>query len=328
MAGYEAWSGRDAVYLVRVARSLKCNKVEDVVELTGIVIKVLCKIIDEPTEAKYRSLRPSAKALATKVLSRPGGRELLGAVGFKSSKEAVDDSIVLDSSVDGAALRGAVAWINALVEEQINHPPDVELNIRLPSGASLRAAFSRSETIRDVLSYVDEVAKDSHALKTTHPVRDLTQDPDASLLDAGLCPRAALIATSNGALGAAATSARSMDEARRRDEALRLAEKRSRDEADRRLRGQKLDAKRDVVEQRARALNSFGDDRESKQEQLERARRSADARKARAEADAEAKAERAKQTRALLLAAEAQGRRPDAAPPDAAPSAGAAAPGA
>ena len=117
----------------------------------------------------------------------------MGWLGFKSSRDAVEDAIAM-AEADVEFLRKAVAELQRVEREQQQQPHDVELNIRLPNGAALRAAFAGGEMLAAVQSYVQQSVKGAITLATTHPVQKF-KNLEITLFAAGLAPRAALIAT-------------------------------------------------------------------------------------------------------------------------------------
>ena len=103
-------------------------------DLLQLVASILTKIIDNPGEDKYRSLKQSGRVCQQRLLGRPGGRELLASLGFKSDERA--DAIAL-SNVDDAKLRCAIAWCASFEPPR----PHVALVIRLPSGRAPRSGI-------------------------------------------------------------------------------------------------------------------------------------------------------------------------------------------
>ena len=280
----------------RVVRTLALNAPKDVADLLELVGKILGKIVEYPTEAKFRSLRAASKALSGRVLARPGGRELLGQVGFKTTNDG--EAKVELKAVAGEAdyLKGAIAWCAAFAAS----PPlakATELKVMLPSGTTLRAAFRAGETVRDVNAYVDAYAGGGpFVLGTFRPSAkfDTEASLDATLEAAGLAPRAALAATPKVDPVAAGGDARTatekaMDDARDRDLRDRALARASRDASDKRAREARLQRKRDDDRARTDALRGFDADREEKTEQVERDRRASQSR-ARRQAEAEAQA--------------------------------------
>ena len=92
-----AWTATE-----RTRRTVALNPPEALTDLLQLVASILTKIIDNPGEDKYRSLKQSGRVCQQRLLGRPGGRELLASLGFKSDERA--DAIAL-SSVDAAQLR-------------------------------------------------------------------------------------------------------------------------------------------------------------------------------------------------------------------------------
>ena len=277
-----AWTATE-----RTRRTVALNPPEALQDLLQLVASILSKILDNPSDPKYRSLKQSGRVCQQRLLGRPGGRELLASLGFKSDERA--DAIAL-SSVDDAKLRRAIAWCASFEPPR----PHVALVIRLPSGARLEAAFSTDETLRDVRAYADACAPKGapYDLGQAGGIRfdDAALDQAVSTLG----PRAALIATAPGGPEAAT---RVWDEAReqaRRDETLQRA---ARADAERKRRLARLERKRANEETRAHALRSFGTDREEKTEEVVRERSNRVAREARLAAE-EARAARVAELRA------------------------------
>ena len=181
-----AWTATE-----RTRRTVALNPPEALTDLLQLVASILSKILDNPGEEKYRSLKQSSRVCQQRLLGRPGGRELLASLGFKSDERA--DAIAL-SSVDDAKLRAAVAWCASYQPPS----PHVALVIRLPTGARLEAAFSTDETLRDVRAYADACAPKGapYDLGQAGGIRYDEAALDQSVATLG--PRAALIATAPG----------------------------------------------------------------------------------------------------------------------------------
>ena len=142
-----AWTATE-----RTRRTVALNPPEALQDLLQLVASILSKILDNPSDPKYRSLKQSGRVCQQRLLGRPGGRELLASLGFKSDERA--DAIALSSNVDDAKLRCAIAWCASFQPPR----PHVAIVIRLPSGARLEAAFGADETLRDVRAYADACA--------------------------------------------------------------------------------------------------------------------------------------------------------------------------
>lgn len=74
----------------RTRRTLSLNKEEDLRDTLALVKTILSKIVEAPEEKKFRRLRASSRAVQTRLLGRPGGRELLKELGAKSRDDAVE----------------------------------------------------------------------------------------------------------------------------------------------------------------------------------------------------------------------------------------------
>ena len=72
----------------RTRRTVALNPPEALQDLLQLVASILSKIIDNPGEDKYRSLKQSSRVCQQRLLGRPGGRELLASLGFKSDERA------------------------------------------------------------------------------------------------------------------------------------------------------------------------------------------------------------------------------------------------
>jgi len=275
-------------------------------------------VLEHPEEAKYRRLRATSKVLASKVLAKKGGREVLTWLGFRSGRDDVEAYVLLERRDDEAVrLEEGLRWLDDLEagrrtvsgrsvagDDPQNHPETTakcELAVRLPSGQRVEVAFATDETVRDVLRFAETLCG-GRALALSsppapgEPPRKFVDEPHASsspssderdalavtLEEAGLAPRAALIATERDASAADATE-RAFDEARRQGLEREKRDKRERDDKERRLRLEKLARKRDAEQQRADALRSFDADREDKLERVERDRRVLQAKKDRGE---------------------------------------------
>ncbi len=260
----------------RTRRTVALNPPEALQDLLQLVASILSKILDNPSDPKYRSLKQSGRVCQQRLLGRPGGRELLASLGFKSDERA--DAIALSSSVDEAKLRAAVAWCASFEPPR----PHVALVIRLPSGARLEAAFSTDETLRDVRAYADACAPKGapYDLGQAGGVRfdDAALDQAVSTLG----PRAAVIVTTPGGPEAATRVWDAAREQARRDETAARA---ARADAERKRRLARLERKRANEETRAHALRSFGTDREEKTEEVVRERSNRVAREARLAAE-------------------------------------------
>ena len=244
----------------RTRRTVALNPPEALQDLLQLVASILSKILDNPGEDKYRSLKQSSRVCQQRLLGRPGGRELLASLGFKSDERA--DAIAL-ANADEAKLRAALAWCASFEPPR----PYVAIVIRLPSGARLEAAFGADETLRDVRAYADACAPKG-APYDLGQAGGIRYDDDA--LDqavATLGPRAALIATAPGGPEAVTRVWDAAREQARRDETARRA---ARADAERKRRLARLERKRANEETRANALRSFGTDREEKTEEVVR----------------------------------------------------------
>ena len=126
----------------RVVRTLALNQQKDLADCLDLVAKIVENIAASPEEHKYRSLRAASKALSTRILARPGGRELLGHVGFKTTAE-IEPKVELARRPGEAAFLGAcAAWCRAFAAT----PPirAAELKITLPSGATTASTSTRT----------------------------------------------------------------------------------------------------------------------------------------------------------------------------------------
>lgn len=258
----------------RTRRTVALNPPEALRDLLQLVASILQKVADNPSEGKYRSLKQSSRVCQQRLLARPGGRELLANLGFKSDERA--DTIAL-AAVDDAKLRAALAWCASFAPPR----PHVELVISLPTGIRLRGAFDATETLRDVRAYVDACAPKGapHDLGQAGGIRFDDAALDQAVSNLG--PRAALIATASG--GPAAT--RVWDKARKQARRDETARRTARADAERKGRLARLEKKRANEERRARALRSFGADREDRREEVLRERASRVAREARQAAE-------------------------------------------
>mmetsp|Transcript_11829 Transcript_11829/g.17701 ORF Transcript_11829/g.17701 Transcript_11829/m.17701 type:complete len:324 (-) Transcript_11829:67-1038(-) len=257
----------------RVARNLILNtSPSEVSELLETVRKIVLKIIENPDEEKYRKLRKNSKLLSNKILSKAGGRELMGWLGFES-KDEIEPKIELRKLPnEKERLEAAIMWINSYKPRD----KDAELSIRLPNGTSIRAGFSKHETIRDVLNYVERFHAPSLTgniiLSISRPLRKFESDDDLnlSLAQAALLPRAALLAIHADTQIRLSAAEQAAEEARRQALKEQAQARREQDEKERKLRQDKLNRKRDLIQQRADALRHFSSDREDKNERTER----------------------------------------------------------
>ncbi|KAJ8600875.1 hypothetical protein CTAYLR_006988 [Chrysophaeum taylorii] len=241
----------------RVERTVVLNGA-DAGEVVGMVGKIGRKILEEPDEPKYRQLRLDSKALSTKVLGKPGGRELLTYLGFRNAPGALTFEADLDH------LRRVVAWCE---QPPALERPQVELAVRLPRGTTVRAAFRKTETVRDVLEFARRYyATGDLVLQTAAPKETL----DDALTLEGLAPRSAVVVAKVGALEAAEEA---MDQARREGLAREQRERREMDDAERKRRRAALARKEAEARARKDALRHFECDREETHDRVERERR-------------------------------------------------------
>lgn len=233
-------------------------------ELVHTVSNIARKILDNPDEVKYRQLRSESKALSTKVLSRPGGRELLSFAGFHSVKSA-DAMIRFEEAIEH--LSRVFSWLVSFEPRD----REVELSLRLPNGTSTRAGFVKRETVGDVLAYARRyfVGSTEVVLRTAMPPV-IFEDYNADLESAGLAPRSAVVLA---AVGATRDAEAAMERARLRGIELLAQERRERALKQREIRSQKHASKQDATKAREDAIRNFRTDREEKLEQIERSRR-------------------------------------------------------
>ena len=78
-----AWTATE-----RTRRTVALNPPEALQDLLQLVASILSKILDNPSDPKYRSLKQSGRVCQQRLLGRPGGRELLASLGFKSDERA------------------------------------------------------------------------------------------------------------------------------------------------------------------------------------------------------------------------------------------------
>ena len=65
----------------RTRRTVALNPPEALQDLLQLVASILSKILDNPSDPKYRSLKQSGRVCQQRLLGRPGGRELLASLG-------------------------------------------------------------------------------------------------------------------------------------------------------------------------------------------------------------------------------------------------------
>ncbi|KAH8064720.1 voltage-gated potassium channel [Aureococcus anophagefferens] len=250
----------------RVVRTLALNQQKELADCLDLVAKIVENIAASPEEHKYRSLRAASKALSTRILARPGGRELLGHVGFKTTAE-IEPKVELARRPGEAAFLGAcAAWCRAFAATPLVRA--AELKITLPSGATMRAAFRAGET------------GGPYVLATTRPPVKFDTDAllDQTLAAAGLAPRAALAATplvDPAAADARTATEKAMDDARERGLRDRAVARATRDATEKKHRAAALARKQDAERQRTDALRGFGDDRAEQTERASAKRRAA-----------------------------------------------------
>lgn len=245
----------------RVERTVALNTASEASELFSTVLKIGRKILEHPDEVRYQQLRSRNKGLATKVLGRLGGRELLTFMGFRS-KGGVEPMLQFEGSSE--QLVTTVSWLEAA---EPSSKVEVELSIRLPTGATIRAGFERSETVAHVLAYVGRYFLGDRAatLRTTMPTQEL--HPKETL--EALAPRSAVIVAW---VGSAEEIEAAMERSHREGLERRAQEVRDRNRREIEIRKEKVARKQDALKAREDTLRNFHADREDKLDQVERGR--------------------------------------------------------
>ena len=289
-----------------VARRLCLNTGAQVDALLQFTTKLVRNIVEHADEPKYRSIRVAAKALNANVLDVHGGRDVMRALGFaremRGGPPPEPHLVLSDAESAGdetARLEARLRWL----EEQCavaRAGADCAVQVRLPSGAVVRAAFFRHEPMRAVRRYAaheHRVAAERSRLllKQLHPPVAFEGDAlDLTIEAAGLGPRAMLVAElcapDGGTLAEGAQAEAQARAARARETAQEETRQKARErlERERQLKKVRADKQRDTEEQRHAALNAFREDRSEAAERVARQRRAeaAAAGAARAEADA------------------------------------------
>ena len=65
----------------RCARLLPLNGLSDLLSLSDILIEVCTNVCNEPDNTKFHRIRVANKTMQTRIFSRQGGLEFLGAIG-------------------------------------------------------------------------------------------------------------------------------------------------------------------------------------------------------------------------------------------------------
>ena len=141
-----AWTATE-----RTRRTVALNPPEALRDLLQLVASILSKILDNPGEDKYRSLKQSSRVCQQRLLGRPGGRELLASLGFKSGTCAGQRSRCQASTTrrfgqpSPGALRSSRRAARRARDPGCRRARDL-------------AAFSTDETLRDARAYADACA--------------------------------------------------------------------------------------------------------------------------------------------------------------------------
>lgn len=221
----------------KLRRELVVNPEAECAELLKAVAKIARKVSEDD---KYKKLRSESKALA-RILSKPGGRQLLTSLGFRNH----DDDLIFEETDEHAS--EMAAWCESFLYTK----PEIDLVIRLPNGRAKRGGFQKAETVQDVVEFV------GYTVRTHDRVLGVeeTLEPFA--------PRSALVASVENA-------ASKMKEAHVDDKAQL---KKEREEQQRKLRDDKRHRKLDAQQQRFDALRHFHEDRNDSRDRVERERR-------------------------------------------------------
>ena len=151
----------------RCARKLPLNSVERLIEFQNIASTIISNCANNPQEEKYFVIKASNKTIQQKLLSNHGSTEFMVAVGFYPS--IVDGQKIFSLSTDTPVqhLTLASEWLDETVNTCLlgaesrsgtagsNQPcADCIVQIRLPIGTSVTGGFFFSDTVQDVLGFV------------------------------------------------------------------------------------------------------------------------------------------------------------------------------
>ena len=187
---------------LRCSRYLLLNNPEDLTDLQQTLATIVGNIVDNPTEAKFRSLRLSNKLVQNKIATRKGGFEFLNAAGFEMAVNDGGEKVMrLPESVEVASLQLALSWLNDNVATCLQYAAarsfpsssfaavsaaaakaspcaECTIQIKLPTGTSAAGGFARNEPVSAVLDF----AKTFFALERTGGSVLLRAAHDASVL--------------------------------------------------------------------------------------------------------------------------------------------------
>lgn len=279
---------------IKCARFLLLNSPADLLDLQQVLVSIVTNILDHPGESKYRSIKLSNKLVQAKIAKRKGGYEFLNGLGFDvlTGKDG-DKVLYLGNEGDAAAsdevlsavtrhhLEQALQWLSANVQicleySRIQQPSNassayasalserpcaeciIQIKLPLSVGTSIAGGFGRTEKLSDVVRFAKCFFTDERAesllLRRAQDASVVDTSSDVSLVEAGLFPRAVLLATTQsdeervGALKTAHTTV--------------AVEIKQQSEKSERLRKEKLALSEARKRDKEKTLQAFKDDRE------------------------------------------------------------------
>lgn len=278
---------------VKCARFLLLNSPADLLDLQQVLVSIVTNILDHPEDSKYRSIKLSNKLVQAKIAKRKGGFEFLNGLGFDVVAGKDGDKVLYlgnegDAGVSDEALSAvtrhhleqALQWLSANVQicleySRIQQPgrassayasamterPCAEciIQIKLPlsAGNSIAGGFGRTEKLSDVVRFAKCFFTDERAesllLRRAQDASVVDTSSDVSLIEAGLFPRAVLLATTQSdeeRVGALKTAQRAV-----------AVEIKQQSEQSERVRKEKVALSEARKRDKEKTLQAFKDDR-------------------------------------------------------------------
>ena len=271
------------------ARMLPLNSLRTATVALKTLRVVLSNLIAHPQQCdKYGRLRLTNPRVRDRVVACAGAVEFLQSVGFVPATEGREQFLLLrQDDLDIARVQAGVATLDAHRDHltassaaaanggrgsSSNSSDDVvlaecALQVALPSGRTLRGAFSLQETLAAVYAFVDACRLDGQSgepcmLCTAYPPRDLplASSGEQTVEALGLAPRSKLLVKKTKRADAPGVFEDNPADRLARDEAERAAlqERLDREAAIKAAKRAEFEARR---KERERALTSFQDDR-------------------------------------------------------------------
>lgn len=293
MATLELTAKERGIFL-KCARFLLLNSPADLLDLQQVLVSIVTNILDHPGESKYRSIKLSNKLVQAKIAKRKGGYEFLNGLGFDVLTGKDGDKVLylgnegdapgsdeVLSPVTRHHLEQALQWLSANVQicleySRIQQPSKassayasalserpcaeciIQIKLPLSVGTSIAGGFGRTEKLSDVVRFAKCFFTDERAesllLRRAQDASVVDTSSDVSLVEAGLFPRAVLLATTQSdeeRVGALKTAQRTV-----------AVEIKQQSEQSERLRKEKLALSEARKRDREKTLQAFKDDRE------------------------------------------------------------------